>query len=179
MPTTWNVELAAPRGARRLAADAYWTQVHGNPEVAVLNAYPMDTDLFQAGKALGVLKDLLRIRVVVLLAACPDGFGYHALCGPGGRFNQQEPNRVQEVLAGKRLIVCSENVKLHDVRKKFSSTAVLCRTWTEAVDAVEKNLGRRFVDALVFPAATIQMTSRAVQSVAATKPIGTRMQVMG
>jgi len=149
--------VQAHRAASRFADDVYRTVIPVEPEVAVLNAYPMDTDLFQAGKAFGVSKKLLSVQIQVLLAGCPDGFGYHALCGPGGRFNQRERDTVRKGLEGRQLIICSKNVEIHDIRMKYPDNALLCRSWEQGLEVVKKKLGCGILNVALFPMATIQL----------------------
>lgn len=149
--------IQAHRVASQFASNVYRTLIPIEPEVSILNAYPMDTDLFQAGKALGISEELSSVKIHVLLASCNDGFGYHALCGPGGRFNQRERNTVQKILKGKQLIICSKNIEIYDVMKKYPDDTLLCRSWEQVIDAVNRKLGREFLNVTLFPMASIQL----------------------
>lgn len=149
--------VAAHRRACELARTVCRTEVPGSPDLLILNAYPMDTDLFQAAKALGPAERITCARRIVLIAGCPEGFGHHALCGPGGRFHQKEKQDVRRALDGKQLIICSRNIEVHDVTQKFPESTRLCRTWGETVETLREEGVSAGQEVVLLPTATIQI----------------------
>jgi nickel-dependent lactate racemase len=149
--------IAAHRRACRFAREAYATKVSTSPDILILNAYPMDTELFQAAKALSVAERITSAHTLVLLAECAEGFGYHALCGPGGRMQEKEKSDLRKVLEGKRTVICSRNIQPHDLAEKFPETTVVFSSWPETVDFLNRELQLAHCDVLLFPAATIQI----------------------
>ncbi len=149
--------IAAHRAACQFAGEAYTTKVSTSPDVLILNAYPMDTELFQAAKALAVAERIPSARTLILLAECAEGFGYHALCGPGGRMQEKEKRDLRKALEGRRTVICSRNIQPHDLAEKFPETTFLFNSWPETVHFLDRELNLAHCDALLFPAATIQI----------------------
>ncbi|MEM2905612.1 MAG: lactate racemase domain-containing protein [Candidatus Bathyarchaeia archaeon] len=84
----------------RKAADAarrvYAVKIPEKADLALTNGYPLDTELGQAMKALGVgFKAVKDGGVVVLTAGCREGVGFHSLMGKGGRWWSQRIERSQ------------------------------------------------------------------------------------
>ena len=149
--------VQAHREAAAFSDKVYYTEIHEKPDVAILNAYPMDYELFPAGKALSVSKYLKGVKMQVLLAVCEMGFGYHALCGPGGRDHSTEKARVKAGLGGSRLVICSPNVNNADVRKRYPDDTILCKNWKEVVDVVNSAFPDKKCKVALFPEASLQL----------------------
>jgi lactate racemase len=141
------------------AREVYQTLLPVEVDVAVLNAYPKDTDLIQSENAFNVLRSTSRGFVrdggkIVLATASSHGRGVHGIFAPGGRL-YRKPIR-KRWLGNKELIIYSPSVSKEECRSIFWEGYRFCSTWEEVV----KNLGAAFADhcnVAVFPCASIQL----------------------
>lgn len=148
--------VAAHRAAVRDAQVAYATEVPAASRIVVANAYPMDTELFQAAKALGAALQVPGAEIVVLHAGCNNGFGYHALCQPGGRLHAKEKREVEAQLAGKQLLIVSPNISRHDILRKFPQSTLHATDWAGAL-SILRGLASGHPTVTVLPTAPIQV----------------------
>jgi nickel-dependent lactate racemase len=151
--------IRAHREACVFARKVYETPSPANADVLLINAYPMDTELFQAAKSLELIRNYRDVKNIVLIADCADGFGYHALCGYGGRMHAREKKGVAELLQGRNLVIVSENIEHHDVIKKFPDQTTVCGSLEAAIDKLqfpEKGSG---INAILFPVAPLQIVN--------------------
>lgn len=150
--------VEAHRAACAFALSAYKTKAPRAAHILLINSYPMDMELFQAAKALEISNNYPDTDCLVLIADCPDGFGHHALCGPGGRMFEMEKAGLREKLKNKLLIIYSKNIVHTDILKKFPESTQLAANWEDAVGMInEKFKDVRVKDVVLFPTATIQI----------------------
>jgi lactate racemase len=141
------------------AREVYQTLLPLEVDVAVLSAYPKDTDLIQSENAFNVLRSTPRSFVrdggkIVLVTASSHGRGVHGIFAPGGRL-YRKPIR-KRWLGNKELIIYSPAVSNEECRSIFWEGYRFCSTWEEVV----KELGAAFPDhcnVAVFPCASIQL----------------------
>jgi nickel-dependent lactate racemase len=142
-----------------LARKVYQTPLPRKADVAVLSAYPKDTDLIQSENALNVLRSTPRSFLkdagkIVLMSASSHGPGVHGIFAPGGRL-YRKPIR-KRWLGDKDLIVYSPGVSNEECRSIFWEGYRFCPTWEEVV----KELETAFPDhcnVAVFPCASLQL----------------------
>lgn len=151
--------IAAHRQACSFARRVYATKAPEAADVLFINAYPMDSELFQAAKALEVAKAYPGARVLVLMASCDEGFGHHWLCGPGGRMHAKEREDMRRKLEGRELIIVSPNIGRHDILKKFPPDTLLFEDMARAVTHIEETMAGCVGKVLFFPCAPIQVTA--------------------
>jgi len=152
--------VKAHRTACEYARTVYRTEIPKRDyDVVILNAYPMDTELFQAAKAMLAVDRVAGQYVLVLVAGCEDGFGYHALCGPGGRSHEKEKLGVIQSLRGRKMMIFSENIELHDVYKKFPQGTELFKNWEELTGGISHICGSKKINVLLLTTAPIQMVT--------------------
>jgi nickel-dependent lactate racemase len=141
------------------ARRVYQTPLPLEADVAVLCAYPKDTDLIQSENAFNVLRSTARSFVsdrgkVVLVTASSHGRGVHGIFAPGGRL-YRKPSR-KRWLGNKDLIIYSPAVSNEECRSIFWEGYRFCPTWEEVI----KELGAAFPDrckVAVFPCASVQL----------------------
>ncbi|PIY20268.1 hypothetical protein COZ13_01275 [Candidatus Desantisbacteria bacterium CG_4_10_14_3_um_filter_40_18] len=91
--------VAAHRAGVQLARTVYATDVPSvEVDVAILNAYPKDMEMFQIDNAFGIYRSAGKglvndDGVVILTSACTLGRGYHALFEPGMRLHKPPVKR--------------------------------------------------------------------------------------
>ena len=149
--------ISAHRAGVQFARQVYATEMPTEPvDIAICNAYPKDTDFLQNGMARNVLLSSSRSVVkeggtTVVIAACPEGRGYHGLYGPGMRYDplhgrENTPNR--EALS---TVYFSPWLTPADTRG-----GVVFRQWDDLVKRLIERHGYQASTA-VFPCASIQL----------------------
>lgn len=128
-------------------------------DVAILNAYPKDTDLIQSENAFNVLRstphNFLKDRgTIVLMTASSHGQGRHGIFAPGGRL-YRKPIR-KRWLGNKDLIIYSPGVSNEDCQNIFWEGYRFCSSWGEVL----RGLGASYQDdcrVAIFPCASMQL----------------------
>lgn len=131
------------------------------PDIAILNAFPKDTEMLQVGNVFNVLRsagDPLPVRengVIIVLAACSTGRGHHSLHGRDMRL-YRPPTR-KNYLGSRQVIIHSPDVSEADVRVSFHEGYPFEPTW----EGVVQRLGERYrggtTRVAVYPCAPIQL----------------------
>ncbi|MBS7609298.1 nickel-dependent lactate racemase [Candidatus Bathyarchaeota archaeon] len=140
------------------AAVSYGRSIYGIPsiknekaDVLITNAYPIDTELIQAGKALWAQDYLMKKGgTIVLLSACSEGMGHHYLIerrrakerakGETGAM-EKEGETTEKKAIWSNLIVFSPNLTKRMVQKIFPG-AELIGNWKEVLEEVERRHGK-------------------------------------
>jgi len=156
--------IKAHREGVKLAREVYKTEIPKNIDVVITNAYPLDTEMFQIVKALWMMREVpKRNGVIVLLAACSEGRGYHALYQMGGRlWIPPEKSWLKRVCtrtesSKKRLLIVSPNLNRKDISQIFpEEDTELFRSWEEASEEIKRQCGEK-INVTIFPCAPIQV----------------------
>jgi len=141
------------------ARGVYRTPLPERVDVALLNAYPKDSDLVQSENAFNLLRSAKHAFLeeegqVILMSAAGKGAGAHGLFSPGGRlYRKPLPKRW---LGKKGLIVFAPEVPEGEGRKLIWEGYPFCRTW-EAVLSVLKERYPQNCRVAVFPSSAIQL----------------------
>jgi nickel-dependent lactate racemase len=143
----------------KFARQVYRTPLPLEADVAVLNAYPKDTDLIQSENAFNVLRSTPYNFVnergkIVLVTASSHGRGVHGIFAPGGRL-YRKPIR-KRWLGNKDLIIYSPAINEDGCRSIFWEGYRFCTTWNEVLEEV----GAAFpghCKVAVFPCASLQL----------------------
>lgn len=133
------------------AGVAYGRSIYGIPmvgdervDVLITNAYPIDTELIQAGKALWASSYLLKdMGTIVLLSASSEGLGHHYLI-ERRRAKEKAKKEAREKETGalwKNLIVLSPRLRRAMVQKIFPGAEV-AGNWKEVLEEIEKRHGK-------------------------------------
>ena len=153
--------VAAHLAGVQFARQVYATEMPDQPvDVAICNAYPKDTEFLQHGLALNVLASAPRPVVkeggtIVVVTASPEGRGYHALYGPGMRYDRlREQGDRGTRSAASSPVYFSPNLSPADARSD-----ALFRRWEDLIACLEARHGPG-ASAAVFPCASIQLASR-------------------
>jgi nickel-dependent lactate racemase len=131
--------IEAHRHGIALAEQAYAVTAERDVDINVISAYPEDYDLIQSTKALakGMGTDSLKVGgKVLLVTACPDGAGYHALYGPTGKGHAGFLARRQAQLRGMELTIYSPGVGPIEMLDVFPRSVRMFRNAEAAVEYV-------------------------------------------
>jgi nickel-dependent lactate racemase len=144
--------VAAHRAGVSAARRVFATPAPGPVEVCVLSSYPKDSEFLQWSTALSPWFSAGRPLVepggtVVVAAAAPEGFGFHALFGPGRHFPLVRPLPEHDV------VLFSPGLGAGEL---LDESVRLFRTWEETVAYLRAKHGDS-ARAAVFPSATTQL----------------------
>jgi lactate racemase len=131
--------LQAHRHGIALAEQAYAVSAERDVDVNIISAYPEDYDLVQSTKALakGMGIDSLKVGgKVLLVTACPDGAGHHALYGPTGKGHAGFLERRRAQLLNMELIIYSPGIGPMELLDVFPSSVRLFRNADSAVEYI-------------------------------------------
>jgi lactate racemase len=147
--------VAAHRAGVAAARLAFATPAPEPAEVCVLSSYPKDSEFLQWSTALSPWLSAGRPLVepggtVVVAAAAPEGFGFHALFGPGRHFPLSQP------LPDHDVVLFSPGVTPGELPDNWVR---LFTTWEETLTYLRAKHGET-ATALLFPSATTQLISR-------------------
>ena len=157
--------IKAHREGIKLAQCIYRTEVPSDLDVAILNAYPKDTDLFQASLALYPYlsaKDSIvnKEGVIVITSASPEGGGFHSLEGFQMRLYgyHDQSLSTRKAIGDRTLCIFSPNVTSHEVSKYYSPSVLYFKEWEELIAYLKKRFSRRCKIG-IFPCASVQLAS--------------------
>lgn len=163
---TAGVFVGDPVKAHRVAVDVarrvYATQAPGEADVGIFNAFPEDTELLQAGKALNVWTGNMKLQLVrpggtvIIATACSEGLGFHSLVDRGMRMYTRAGHRqeAKDIFTGRQVIVFAPTCSRPDFLEKYDDTAIHCRTWAEVLAHLTRKRGKQSVT--VFPNGSLQ-----------------------
>ena len=145
--------VAAHRAGVEIARRVFATTAPAEADVAVLSLYPKDGEFLQHLTAFSPYKTASQPIVrpggsVVVAVAASEGFGYHALFGPGRRLQAPNATRLRE----RDVVFFCPNLFTTEVPEG----TVLMRTWGDTVAWLSAKHGAA-ARASVFPCATIQL----------------------
>ena len=156
--------IEAHRAAVRHAHKAYATPRPEIPlDVAVVNAFPMDTDIIQIEKALNVFRPGLEGMVppggsIVIVANCPEGRGFHHFGDYMMPLWQtiEKCAHTNDVIGGRQLVVFSPGLHQWDVDDFYPAGTKHCATWEDVIVALSdgSDASRRVG---IFPAGVLQI----------------------
>ena len=155
--------IKAHREGVKLARRIYRTEVPGGLDVGIFNAYPKDTDLFQASGALQLYLSakgsiVKKGGVIVITSASPEGGGFHSLEGYQMRlhgYHDQSPS-IRKVIKNRTLCIYSPNLTSYEVSKYYSSSVLYFKEWRKFIAYLQKRFSNRCKIG-VFPCASIQL----------------------
>jgi len=151
--------VEAHRAGVQFARQVCRTEVRELYDVAVLNAYPKDTELLQADTAFTPLKSadgpfVKEGGVVVLTTRCSNGFGHHSLFGLGMRLHRKP--RKLSFLQGRELIVYSPNINDAEFRSLYWEGYRMANKWEQVIDYLREKFPVQ-CKVGVFPCAPLQL----------------------
>ena len=126
--------VAAHRQAVALALQLYSVELPRDVDVAISSGYPMDQEIAQARKAVHLAARCVRPGgSVALLGECPEGAGFHALYGAGGRFQEKARGGIARALGDRQVWVCSPGVSISEARQYLPDSSIVIREPEELV----------------------------------------------
>ena len=154
--------VKAHRAAVEVARRVYVTPAPAVADIGVFNAFPEDTELLQAGKALNVWTGNMKLRLVrpggavVIATACSEGIGVHSLSDRGMRMYTRAGHRqeAKDIFTGRQVIVFAPTCSRPDFLEKYDDAAIHCRTWDEVLAHLKPRGGAQSVT--VFPNGSLQ-----------------------
>jgi hypothetical protein len=155
--------VAAHRAAARFCSEVYATTAPGAPyDVVLLNAYPKDTELLQAGNTMNCYRSAKQPLAkeggtIVITSACSTGRGYHSLHGKDMRL-YRSPG-AKPFLQGREIILFSPNLNRRDFEVSFWNEYRFATSWSEVRELLEAKHGSRATVG-VFPLAPLQIVSQ-------------------
>jgi len=131
----------AHRAGVSYARKVFRTEIRKPYDIAVLNAYPKDSELLQADTALTPLKttreDIVKEGgVLVIISRCSNGFGYHSLFGPGMRLCRKPIQ--SRSLKGRDLIVLAPDINQAEFQSVYWDGYQLANSWESVMSILEK-----------------------------------------
>jgi nickel-dependent lactate racemase len=161
--------VKAQRAGAHFAQDIFGTEIpeslRSGADLVVVNAYPLDSDPIQTGKALWCRRHFTNARFVVVNPAV-DGICYHGLFDriDWKRYSAQMAAReaiidpVPQLGGIDQTIIWSENYPIHDFPRKHPND-LLVRKWETVLELVQPTLPERATVA-VFPTSGLQLLAR-------------------
>jgi len=145
--------VAAHRAGVAIAQRVFATTAPANADVAVLSLYPKDGEFLQHLTAFAPYKTAAEPIVraggtIVVAVAASEGFGYHALFGPGRRMAAPNVTRVRD----RDVVFFCPNLYATEV----PAGTTLIRSWESTLEWLAAKHGPS-ATASVFPCATIQL----------------------
>ncbi len=150
--------ISAHRAGAAYAKAMYETEVINAMDIAILNAYPKDTEFLQSDTVFSILKPFInKINergTVVVTTACSEGFGYHSLFSPGMELYRRPSEK--GFLSERRLIYFSPNIN------KYESCGIVWEGYSffNKWEDVVLSLSEIYTDSCrvaIFPTAPIQL----------------------
>jgi len=154
--------VKAHRAAVSLARRVYLTDAPLEADIGLFNAFPEDTELVQALKALNVWTGNISRRLVrkggtvVIATASSEGLGFHSLADRGMRLYRKAGHKgeVKEIFHGRRVIVFSPTCSRSDLLEKYDENVLLCNSWREVLQQLTEARGSQTVS--IFPNGSLQ-----------------------
>jgi len=157
--------VQAHRAAVELARKVYLTEAPTDTDIGIFNAFPEDTELVQAQKALNVWTGNVGRRLVreggqvVIVTASSDGLGFHSLADRGMRLHWKVNQRqtMAEIFRGRKMIVFSPNCSRADLLERFPESVIIRNTWEDVREELKDGSSSQSVT--IFPNGSLQYTS--------------------
>jgi len=153
--------IQAHRAGVQFARRVYAVQHAPPADIAIINAYPLDIDLFQSPKALSAVGGGRTVReggAILLTAACPEGVGFHAWAGRGGRGWSGPRRMLPEQLSDRKFLLYSPNLSRAQVKSTVTEEALFFSEFEEAIEALAREYPNPRVN--LFPQGALAVIGR-------------------
>jgi len=156
--------VQAHRAAVELARKVYVTEAPADVDIGIFNAFPEDTELVQAQKALNVWTGNMSRRIVreggtvVIATASSDGLGFHSLVDVGMRLHRQVDHRkeIAEIFRGRKVFVLSPNCSPSDLYSRYPKEVMIRNAWEDILKELKGGGSGQL--AAIFPNGSLQFT---------------------
>lgn len=130
-------------------------------DVAILSAYPKDSEGYQYGNAMNVLSSAEQPIVhqdgsIVIGSASSQGMGEHYLGGPGFRMGARRMVTRAAAAARSHRLLYTDKVSPRDVERWGDDPDMLCRSWPDVINRLRERHGKT-ARVAVFPCAAMQL----------------------
>lgn len=157
--------VQAHRAAVELARKVYVTEAPCDVDIGIFNAFPEDTELVQAQKALNVWTGNETCRLVreggkvVIATASSDGLGFHSLADRGMRLYSPVGRRkaVTDIFQGRKIIVFSPNCSRADLLERYPEQVIIRNIWKDVLEELKDGATGQRVS--IFPNGSLQYTA--------------------
>jgi len=157
--------VKAHRAAVELSRRVYITEAPEEVDIGIFNAFPEDTELCQARKALNVWTANMKRRLVreggkvVIASATSDGLGFHSLTDMGMRMPQMadQGKAAAEIFRSHQIIVLSPNCSPADLYTRYPRNAVIQNKWEDVLELLKD--GKESQRVAIFPNGSLQYTA--------------------
>jgi len=157
--------VQAHRAAVELAGKIYLTEAPLDADIGIFNAFPEDTELVQAQKALNVWTGNLSRRLVsaggkvVIATASSDGLGFHSIADRGMRLYNRVGRRpaIAGIFQGRKVIVFSPNCSRADLLERYPENVIIRNTWKDVLDELKDGSAGQSVS--IFPNGSLQFVN--------------------
>ena len=154
--------VQAHRAAVELARKVYRTEAPCDVDIGIFNAFPEDTELVQAQKAINVWTGNETCRLVreggkvVIATASSDGLGFHSLADRGMRLYHRVGRRkaVADIFNGRKVIVFSPNCSRADLLERYPEEVIIRNTWKDVLEELKNGAAGQSVS--IFPNGSLQ-----------------------
>jgi len=154
--------VQAHRAAVELARKVYKTEAPCDVDIGIFNAFPEDTELVQAQKAMNVWTGNETCRLVteggkvVIATASSDGLGFHSLGDRGMRLYNRVGRRkaVGDIFRDRKVIVFSPNCSRADLLERYPEQVIIRNTWKEVLEELKNGSAGQSVS--IFPNGSLQ-----------------------
>jgi nickel-dependent lactate racemase len=154
--------VQAHRAAVELARKVYKTEAPCDVDIGIFNAFPEDTELVQAQKAMNVWTGNETCRLVreggkvVIATASSDGLGFHSLADRGMRLYNRVGRRkaVGDIFRDRKVIVFSPNCSRADLLERYPEQVIIRNTWKDVLEELKNGSAGQSVS--IFPNGSLQ-----------------------
>jgi lactate racemase len=154
--------VKAHRAAVDLARKVYLTEAPLEADVGLFSAFPEDTELLQATKALNVWTGKIHHQLVrqggtvIIASASSEGLGFHSLSDRGMRLHRRADHTaaMKEIMRGRKVIVFSPTCSRAELLEKYDDRVILCNTWDEVLVHLGDAKGSQTVS--IYPNGSLQ-----------------------
>ncbi|MGQ9694527.1 MAG: nickel-dependent lactate racemase [Thermodesulfobacteriota bacterium] len=156
--------VQAHRAAVELTRKVYITEAPEGVDIGIFNAFPEDTELVQAQKALNVWTGNLQKQIVreggkvVVATASSDGLGFHSLMDVGMRLHRKvdERQNIAQVFQNRKVYVLSPNCSPADLYTRYPRHVQIRNRWEDILEELKKDGKAQSV--AIFPNGCLQFT---------------------
>lgn len=156
--------IKAHRAACERARELLKTELVPDADIAVLSAYPKDTEYSQIGTCFAVLgahkeRCIRRDGTIVAMTAASEGAGFHALFGPGmGLFSPHDDNIPPQELHGIQTMICSDGVSAADIGQFYTGRVPLIfEDWDGILEQLKEKYKDKKPVVAVYPMGAVQI----------------------
>lgn len=155
------------------ARSSYSTEVPAGWDIAILSAYPKDTEFYQCSGSFAVIDRAPQPVIdsqgtVVVCSAASLGMGKHLLMGPGGRLGHQTQLACRIRALRRNAIYYSKTIAGSALEPWGIPAEALCNSWQAVLDRLRQRHGDK-PRVAVFPCAAAQVAAGEVSGLRRTR----------